>query len=99
MNDIQISSGTTILLLVNYLFCLRPSNYIPAWILCLPCGEEMVGAILQAALARHRGHLPEGPGGGGGRGEERNSQNSEEDSHPLLHAGLHPLHQAGVSQA
>ena len=38
--------------------------YIPAWLLRLPGGEEMVGAVQQAALARQHRHLPEGAPGG-----------------------------------
>ena len=31
----------------------RSSNHLLAWFLCLPGSEEVVGAILQAALARY----------------------------------------------
>jgi hypothetical protein len=34
----------------NICIC-RLANPLPSWLLCLSCGEEMVGAILQATMA------------------------------------------------
>ena len=38
----------------------RSTNHLPAWFLCLPGSEEVVGAILQATLARHYCYLSQG---------------------------------------
>ena len=40
----------------------RSTNHLPAWFLCLPGSEEVVGAILQAALARYCCYLSQGFG-------------------------------------
>ena len=53
----------------------------------------MVGAVRQAALARHCRHLSQGAGGWGSWERESDGEGDQEDSHPLLPAGLHPLHQ------
>ena len=42
----------------------RSAYHLPPGFLRLPGGEEMVGAVQQAALARHHRHLPEGAPGG-----------------------------------
>ena len=75
----------------------RSSNHLPAWFLCLPGGEEMVGAILQAALARHCCYLSQGPGGWGPWREEVGGEDGQKDGHPLLPSGIHPLHPPAVS--
>ena len=42
----------------------RSAHHLPPGFLRFPGGEEMVGAVQQAALARHHRHLPEGAAGG-----------------------------------
>ena len=42
---------------------IRFTNHLPPWVLCLPGIEEMVGAILQAALARYYCYISQGPCG------------------------------------
>ena len=36
------------------------AHHLPAGVLCVARGEEVVGAVLQAALARHYRHLSQG---------------------------------------
>ena len=66
----------------------RSPHHFPAGFLRLPGGEEMVGAVLQAALARHHRLLPGRSGGdqraGGGEGA---GQDGEEDGGEVLHPG------------
>ena len=66
----------------------RGPHHLPSRLLRLPGGEEMVGAVLQAALARHHRLLPGRPGGdvraGGGEGA---GQDGEEDGGQVLHPG------------
>ena len=76
----------------------RPAHHLLAGVLRVPGGEEVVGAVLQAALARHHRHLPEGVGGGEDTGDEGDGKDGTKNCDPLLHAGLHPLHQAAVGQ-
>ena len=59
----------------------------------------MVGAILQAALARYCCYLSQGPGGWGPWREEVGGEDGQKDGHPLLPSGLHPLHPPAVSKA
>ena len=87
----------------NQLICIytlpRSAHHLPAWVLRVPGGEEVVGAVRQAALARHCRHLSQGAGGWGSWERESDGEGDQEDSHPLLPAGLHPLHQEAVLQA
>ena len=53
----------------------------------------MVGAIMQAPLARYYCHLSQGPAGGSPWKRERDGEDDEEDSHTVLTAGVHPVHQ------
>ena len=73
---------------------LRPSTDLPAWFLRIPSSEEVVGAVLQAALARQHRHLPEGArdGGTGGQG-----QDGEENSDQILSPVIYSLHKKIVS--
>ena len=77
----------------------RGPHHLPPRLLRVPGGQEVVGAVLQAALARHHRLLPGGAGGdpraGGGEGE---GQDGEEDRGEVLHPGLHTLHQEDVNK-
>ena len=83
------------------------AHHLPARLLCVARGQEVVGAVLQAALARHHRHLPEGAGPGTARTQEDHRQAGQEDGHevrdwPLLLSQtslsqilpplVHPLH-------
>ena len=58
----------------------------------------MVGAVLQAALARHCRHLSQGPAGGGTGEITSGGEDDEKNCHQILPPGLHPLHQEVVLQ-
>jgi hypothetical protein len=62
----------------------------PAWFLCIPRSEEVVGAVLQAALARQHSHLPQGTchWGAGGPG-----QDGQKDNHQILSSLLRAVYQ------
>ena len=77
----------------------RTANHLPAWILCVSSAEEMVGAVLLPALARHYCHLSQGPAGGGTGERTSGGEDDEKDCHQILPPGLHPLHQEVVLQA
>ena len=77
----------------------RSTHNLPVGILRVPGGEEVVGAVLQATLARHHRHLPEGPGGGAPWEAEGDGQAHQEDRDQILPPGLHTLHQKIVLQA
>ena len=77
----------------------RSAHHLPAWVLRVPGGEKMVGAVLQAALARHCRYISEGAGGGRARGEESNRKDDQEDCHPLLSSGLHTQHKENIIKA
>ena len=74
----------------------RPAHHLLAGVLRVPGGEEVVGAVLQATLARHHRHLSEGSPCWISWEGEGDGEGYEEDSHPLLLAGLYSLHQAFV---
>lgn len=59
----------------------RLASHILAWFLCFTGCQEMVGAVLQVAMARQHCHLPKGTGdrGAGGPG-----QDGQEDHHQIL---------------
>ena len=59
------------------------SDHFPAGILRVAGGQEVVGAVLQAALARHHRHLPEGsrPGQAGPQEDHRTA--GQADSHEV----------------
>ena len=61
----------------------RRPHHLPARLLRVAGGEEMVGAVLQAALARHHRHLPEGsrPGQAGPQEDHRTA--GQADSHEV----------------
>ena len=77
----------------------RTAHHIPAGVLRVPGGEEVVGAVLQAALARHYRHLSQGSPCWGSWQGEGDGEGYEEDSHPVLLACVHTLHQALVFKA
>ena len=64
----------------------RRPHHLPARLLRVAGGEEVVGAVLQAALAGHHRLLPGRSGGdqraGGGEGA---GQDGEEDGGQVLH--------------
>ena len=55
------------------------AHHLPAGVLCVARGEEVVGAVLQAALARHHRHLPQGAGAGPPRTQEGHRQAGQAD--------------------
>ena len=64
----------------------RSPHHFLTRLLRVPGGEEMVGAVLQAALARHHRLLPGRPGGDQRpRGGEGAGQDGEEDGGQVLH--------------
>ena len=77
----------------------RSTHNLPVRVLRFPGSEEVVGAVLQATLARHHCHLPEGPGGGPPWEAEGDGQAHQEDRDQILPPGLHSLHQKIVLQA
>ena len=56
----------------------------------------MVGAILQAALARYYCYISQGPGGWRAGGEESGGEDDQEDSHQILSSCLHLVHQENI---
>ena len=56
----------------------------------------MVGAVLQATLARHCGYLSQGPGGGGSWEGESDGQGDQEDSHQILSSCIHLVHKENI---
>ena len=72
----------------------RPPLNLPAWFLRIPRSEEVVGAVLQATMARQYRHLPEGAGDGGAGGP---GQDGEEDGGEGLPPLLYSLHKKAVS--
>ena len=59
----------------------------------------MVGAVLQAALARHCCYLSQGAGGGGCWGEEGHGKTSQEDRHQILSSFLYTCNKADILKA
>ena len=55
------------------------SDHFPAGLLRVAGGQEVVGAVLQAALARHHRHLPQGAGAGTPRTQEGHRQAGQAD--------------------
>ena len=55
------------------------SYHLPARLLRVAGGEEVVGAVLQAALAGHHRHLPQGAGAGTPRTQEGHRQAGQAD--------------------
>ena len=60
-----LRDSSSIIMNVNFVLIFRSANHIPAWFLCVPGSKEMVGAVLQAAMARYYCYLSQGPGGRG----------------------------------
>ena len=67
------------------------SYHLPARFLRLAGGQEVVGAVLQAALARHHRHLPEGPGPGPARTQEDHSKAGQENGHEVRDCTLYTV--------
>ena len=55
------------------------ADHLPPGFLRVPGGQEVVGAVLQAALARHHRHLPQGAGAGTPRTQEGHRQAGQAD--------------------
>ena len=64
---------------VNICKCCRRPHHLPAGVLRVAGGEAVVGAVLQATLARHHRHLPEGAAGGATRRSAGPSQGYAQD--------------------
>ena len=77
----------------------RSANHFPPWILCVPGPKEMVGAVLQAAMARYYCYLSEGTVGWSTWKREGNGEGHQEDGHSLLSSGIHSLRQEVVLKA
>ena len=78
---------------------IRFTNHLPPWVLCLPGIEEMVGAILQAALARYYCYISQGVGSRGTGKAKSDGEGDQEDCNQILSSGIHTLHQEAVIQA
>ena len=79
-------------------FAFRSTNHLPAWFLCLPGSQEMVGAVLQVTLARYYCYISQRPCGRGTRRKEGDGEGGQEDNRPVLSSGIHPLHQKTLCQ-
>ena len=66
----------------------RRPHHLPAWLLRVAGGEEVVGAVLQAALARHHRHLPQGAGAGPPRTQEGHRQAGQADRDEVRGGGV-----------
>ena len=64
-----------------------------------PGSEEMVGAILQAALVGYYCYISQGVGGRGTGKAKSDGESDQEDSHQILSSCIHTLHQEAVIQA
>lgn len=71
----------------------RGPHHVPARILRVAGGEEVVGAVLQAPLARHHRHIPQGSCYRNSGPEESDCSSSQENSDEILFVIIHSLHQ------